>query len=344
MKYKLYTNSKQAWRGMIKSMLQAKKYIYLEMYILDNKAREYGLVDILANKAREGVEIVLVLDSFGSYNLKNSDIKTLRQNGVEVLFFSRWLRRTHRKILLIDDTIAFLGGVNFQSKSIDWLDLQVKISNKVLVKNVLRSFAYSYLMSGGKKSHILEKRKNSIFENLKIQFLEHFPSRNIYTLEAYYKNKILSAQKSVVIVTPYFVPPRWLMALLDNVASRDILVEVLVPERVDKRFIDRVNYAHIYQMRNSKIKFYAQKKMNHSKILMIDEQDVLIGSQNFDVLSFRMNMESSFFSDDKNLVSDVRAIIKEWQEKSGTFPLERKKINIFDKIIILFIRLFYSML
>ncbi len=344
MKYKLYTTSKQAWRGMIKSILKAKKYIYIEMYILDNKIQEYNFIDILIDKSRAGLEVVLILDAFGSYDFKSSDIKILKENGVEVLFFSRWLRRTHRKILLIDDTIAFLGGVNFHGKSVDWIDLQVRISNKILIKNVLRSFAYSYLMSGGKKNHILEKRKNSIFKNLKVQFLEHFPGRNVYTLEAYYKSKIISAKKSIVIVTPYFVPPRWLTALLDNAASRGVLVEIIIPIKTDRKFLDRVNYAHIYQMRNLNIKFYAQKEMNHSKILMIDEQDVLVGSQNIDIMSFRLNVESGFFSDNKKLISDLKIIIKNWKESSSSFPVKQKKINIFDKIILGFIRLFYSIL
>lgn len=344
MKYKLYTTSRQAWKGMIASILRAKKYIYIEMYILDNKVQEYNFLDILINKVKAGVEVVLVLDAFGSSDFKSSDIKLLRDNGVEILFFSRWLRRTHRKLLIIDDNIAFLGGVNFHGKSMDWIDLQVKVSNKILIKNILRSFSYSYIMSGGKKKHIIEKRKQSILKNLKAQFLEHFPSRNVYTLEAYYQNKIISANKSIKIVTPYFVPPRWLIALLDNAVSRGVLVEILIPLKTDKKFLDRVNYAHIYQIKNLNIKFYAQKEMNHSKILMIDDQEVLIGSQNLDIMSFRMNVESGMFSSNKKLITDLLLIIQKWKDDSCDFPVKIKNINIFDKIILGFIRLFYSIL
>lgn len=344
MKYKLYTTSKQAWKGMINSILKAKKYIYMEMYILDNKIQEYDFLKILADKAKEGLEIVLVLDAFGSSEFKSSDIKFLRDNGIEVLFFSKWLRRTHRKILIIDDSTAFIGGVNFHGKSIDWVDLQMRVSGKILIKNILRSFSYSYKMSGGKKEYILEKRRHSILENLKAQFLENLPSHNVYALENYYQDKIISAQKSIKIVTPYFVPPRWLIALLDNAASRGVLVEIIIPLKTDLKFLDRVNYAHIYQVRNLNIKFYAQKEMNHSKILLIDDQDVLIGSQNLDIMSFRVNVESGIFSNNKKLVNDLLLIIEKWKENSCDFPVKNKKINIFDKIILGFIRLFYSIL
>lgn len=344
MRYKLYTRSKHAWKGMIASILKAEKYIYIEMYILDNQMEEYNFLKILSDKAQSGVEIVLVLDSFGSSSLRWSDVKLLRESGVEVLFFSKWLRRTHRKIVVIDDKVAFVGGVNFHGKSVDWADVQLMVGGRFLIKNILRSFAYSYAMSGGKKKEILSKRKQSVFENLKVQFLENLPSKNVYSLEAYYKNKIISAQRSIKIVTPYFVPPRWLLALLDNAASRGVIVEIIIPIKTDKNFLDRVNYAHVYQAKNTGIKFYAQKEMNHSKILMIDDQEVLIGSQNFDIISFRLNVESGVFSKNRKLINDLLVVIRGWRDNSCNFPVKYKKINIFDKAILGITRLFYSIL
>lgn len=344
MKYKLYTTSKSAWRGMVGAILKAKKYVYIEMYILDNKAREYSFLDILINKAKEGVEVVLVLDAFGSSKFKSSDVKFLRDGGVEVLFFSKWLRRTHRKILLIDDGVAFLGGVNFHGASMNWVDLQIKVSKKALIKNILRSFAYTYKMSGGKKENILSKRKNSVLKTLKAQFLEHLPGNNVYALETYYQDKIVLARKSIVIVTPYFVPPRWLVAMLDNAALRGVRVDVLFPLKTDKKILDRINYACIYRMRDSNVNFYAQDRMNHAKILLIDEKEVLIGSQNIDIMSFRVNVESGVFIKDEKLIRELSDLILTWKSYCSKFTIKDGGINIFDRLILVFIRIFYSIL
>jgi len=329
---------------MISSILRAKKYVYIEMYILDNKVQEYNFLDILVGKVKEGLEVILVLDAFGSSKFKSSDIKFLRDGGVEVLFFSKWLRRTHRKILIIDDRIAFLGGVNFHGESMDWIDLQVKVSNKILIKNILRSFAYTYKMSGGKKESILSKRKNSVLKTLKAQFLEHLPSSNVYALEAYYQDKIISAKESITIVTPYFVPPRWLIAMLDNATIRGVKVDIILPMKTDKELLDRINYAYIYRMKDLNINFYAQDRMNHAKILLIDKKEVLIGSQNMDIMSFRLNVESGVFINDEKLIKELSGLISIWKDHSCAFPVKDRKISIFDKIILGFIRLFYSVL
>ncbi len=330
---------------MIKEIKKAHKSIYIEMYIfIGDTLESHDFISALKEKSLAGVEVIIVADSFGSSKLKDSIIRDLRSSGVEILFFSYWLRRTHRKILIIDNRITFLGGVNIKKNMIDWLDLQVKIISPRLAKNVLRSFAYTYKMSGGKKENILKNNKRSIFKTIRAQFLEHFPNNNIYSLQVYYQEKLISAQKRIVIITPYFTPPRWLVALLDSAIKRGVVVDIFIPQKTDIKFINRINRAYVNSLSDLKINFYFQNRMNHAKILLIDDQETLIGSQNLDLFSFRLNLESGVFIKDKFLINDLSKVIEKWRRDSVKLEPQRKKISLLNRIIFTVIRIFFSIL
>lgn len=345
MKYKLYTTSKKAWRGMMEAIKKAKKSIYIEMYIfVDDTDSPYDFKNILKEKAKNGLEVVIVADSFGSSDLKNSTIRELKNSGVEVLFFSKWLRVTHRKILIIDEKTVFLGGVNIKKNSIDWLDLQIKIIGQKLAKNILRSFAYTYKMSGGKNKYILSKRRKNILKTIKAQFLEHWPNHNIFALQAYYQEKIISAQKNIIIVTPYFTPPRWLMALLESAIVRGVKIDIYIPFDTDIKILNKINRAYIKKLSPLKINFYGQRRMNHAKVLIIDDEETLIGSQNIDLFSFNRSIESGVFIKDKKLLEKLLVVVDNWKKNSVKFSNKFKNLNILEKFSLWIIKIFYSIL
>ncbi len=345
MKYKLYTTSKKAWRAMIAEIKKAKKFIYIEMYIfMDDTSKHYDFFGALKERAANGVQVVIVADSFGSYSLSNSAIRDLRQHGIEVLFFSHWLRRTHRKITVIDGQVAFLGGVNIKKNSSNWLDLQIKLGGRLLIKNILRSFANTYKISGGQNKKIWQLCKRSILKTIKIQFLEHLPTRNLYFLQNYYETKIISAQKRIVMVTPYLTPPRWLIALLDTAVKRGVRVEIFIPRDTDIQFLNRINRIYVNQLSDLRINFYVQNKMNHAKLLIIDNGEALVGSQNLDIVSFYLNNESGVSIKDKKLIKDLNNIVNNWKKDSIKFPKIKKKLSFMDRIILGILRLFFSVL
>jgi len=345
MKYKLYAKSSKAWKGMISEIKKAKKSIYIEIYILIlDTSDKYDFVSALKERAAAGLDVVIITDSFGSSELKSSVVKDLQSSGIEFLFFSHWLRKNHRKIMIIDERVSFLGGVNIKKNTSDWLDLHIKIASPRLSKNILRSFAYTYQMSGGKNEYILKKRKKTIFKTIKTQFLEHWPNHKIYTLQAYYQEKIISSQKSIIIVTPYFTPPRWLIALLDKAISRGVKVDIYIPEDTDLKLLNRINRAYISKLSYLDINFYAQKKMNHAKILIVDEEETLIGSQNLDIASFRINIESGVFIKNKKFLKELINLINVWKKHSIKFPKSNGKLSFFDKFSLGLIRIFYSIL
>jgi cardiolipin synthase A/B len=334
MKYKLYTTSRKAWDAMISSIEKAEKCIYIEMYIfLPDTKSSHDFLGKLKEKAESGVRVVVVADAFGSKELKKEISKYIDTSKIEFIFFSHWLRHIHRKILIIDEKIAFIGGVNIGERFKNWNDLQIKLKGKI-VNKILKSFAYTYEMSGGKDKKILEYRKKKISYKLKFWIIEHWPIKNIYSLKNHYIEKITNAKNSIRIATPYFTPPRWLISLLDDASRRKVKVEIIIPKKVDWKIMNLINYRYIQSLHPLGIKFYLMENMNHSKLLIIDDQESLVGSQNVDLFSFKINTEIGVFSKDKKLLRNLLEVFEEWKKNSSEFNPLKYKMKFMDYFIL----------
>lgn len=102
---------------MFEAMAAAQQSIFIEMYIFaDDTQITHDFLGLLKDKARAGLEVVIIADAYGSASLRNSAVDELRSAGAEFIFFSHWLRHTHRKILIVDNAVAFIGGVNIEEK------------------------------------------------------------------------------------------------------------------------------------------------------------------------------------------------------------------------------------
>lgn len=344
MKYKLYTTSLKAWDAMIESIDQAKKSIYLEMYIfLDDTKKSHDFIGKLKEKAEQGLKVIIVADAFGSKILKKEIAKEMQGAGVEFLFFSNWLRHIHRKVLIVDERLAFIGGVNIGQRFSTWNDLQLKLSGRT-VKTIMRSFAYTYEMAGGKDQRIIAYRKKKFTTKLKFWLLEHWPNKNVHTLKNHYVEKITRAEKSIQITTPYFTPPRWLISLLDDAIRRGVKVEILIPKKVDLNIMNLLNYRYMRGLHPLGIDFYLGNQMNHSKLLIIDEKEALIGSQNLDMLSFELNFEVGVFFEEKKLLKELSAVISEWKKDSIEFKPAHYKMKMIDWIILGLLKLLHPIL
>ncbi len=350
MRYKLYTTSKKTWDAMIDAIDHAKKSIYMEMYIfLDDNEKNHAFIGKLKQKARKGVRVVIVVDAFGSKILKNGTAKALAESGAEIIFFSHWLRHIHRKILIVDEKTAFIGGVNIGKRFKNRSDLQLELHGGKIVKKILKSFAYSYAMAGGKNPKILKYREKEFSGKFKFWLIEHFPAKNIYTLKNHYIEKITSAKKSIQIATPYFTPPRWLISLLDDAIKRGVSVEILIPKKGDWEIMNLINFRYMHNLYSLGIKFYLHgtmddTKMNHSKLLIIDSEEGLLGSQNIDLFSFQLNSEAGVFFREKKLLHELEQVIEKWKRNSVKFEPRKYKMKISDYIILAILKIFRPIL
>lgn len=339
MNYKFFTNSEKAWKAMFEAVSNAKKSIYLEMYIFQNDMEEFDFFNLLKKKAKQGLRVRLILDSFGSAGLSNNAIYELEEAGVEILFLSYLIHRMHRKVLVIDELIAFIGGVNLYQTSRFWNDLMVRIKGN-LVEKVVMSFVKSYKNAGGLDLALIGKSNKINRTKTDTWIVEHAPIRKKFYFKRIYKKYLNKAETSIILITPYFIPKRWLSATLHQAILRGVNVEVLVPKNTDHFIIDRVNYFYIYKLSKLGIKFYMESEMNHAKAIIIDEKESMVGSQNLDFLSFDFNSEVGIFFKDLEVVSQLCHIAKEWKKDSVLFDYKTYKPKWFDYILSPLINLF----
>ncbi len=329
---------------MLAAISTATRSIYLEMYIFESDTDGYDFLTELEHKAQAGIRVVVILDALGSFALATAAIERLRNAGAEVLFFSYWFRRTHRKVLIVDESTVFLGGVNISGKFAPWRDLQMRLSGKHIARVALRSFADMYRESGGKNPMPGARRRPPLLKRTRLWFIEHGISGKRTALRKYYEEHIDSAKQSIVLVTPYLIPGRFLIAHIHLALMRGIQVDVIVPQHTDHPVVDHINEYYCTLLSQLGARCYLSPQMNHAKAMLIDHREGTVGSHNLDALSFNWNVEASVFFDDPNMVEDLDKIISGWKNEAIIFHPEEHALRWYDAFPALLLRLFLSVL
>lgn len=334
MRYKIYTNTEQAWDAMLGSINSAKSSIFLEMYIFsDNTSESHNFVEILKQKAISGVKVKIIFDSFGSGNLPEDSLLKLKDAGVELFFFKKLFRYSHRKVLVIDERVAFVGGVNIHKFFRKWHDLQIRLEGKI-VNHIMRSFAGIYKKCGGLDYFVLKHDKVRLIQKGKVWFFGHFSSGNSFRLNKYYRDKIDCAKENILIVTPYFMPNHWVVNALKKASERGVVVEIIMPRvATNPKIANLSNYLYMRKLHPSGVKFFLTNEMIHSKIMLVDGSEGILGSQNVDLLSFDLNMESGIFFTDKKLIGNLYEISRHWKEDSVMFTPKMSNNYFFDHFV-----------
>ncbi len=344
MKYAFYRTSERAWQAMFEAVRNAKKSIYIESFILTDDPITHHFFEALKERAREGVKVKIIIDRVGHFWYGSVNKEAFESTGAEVLLFTRWFYHSHRKVLVVDEQIAFLGGVNIRGEYAKWLDLHVRLTG-LLAKSALRSFSRVYELSGGRDPEILALRKSAkafrsraALYRAKSWFIDHWPIHGKSLLREYYKRKCAEAQQNIIIVTPYFIPHTWLLKSLRGAAERGVKIEVIIPSKTD---IWIFNEAHrVFATRYSKfISFYFLPKMNHAKVLLIDDREGLVGSNNIDAQSFDFNLEASVVFQRKDMVGDLKIILEDWKKTATPFSLWQHPAHWYDGIMALLFNL-----
>lgn len=343
MRYKFYSTTEKAWDAMHGAISNARESIYIEMYIFVDNAPRHDFIAAIARKAREGMRVRAVLDSSGSSELSRGSMEEIRRAGAELILFSHWLRHTHKKILVVDEKIAFLGGVNIHRAFLKWTDLQVRLEGQI-VKSVISSFARTYRMCGGKDPSVLRYYDKSFAGRARIWFLEHQPPSVRRLIKKHYKDSISRAEESIIIVTPYLFPRRWLSSLLHQAVLRGVDVQIILPRRTDHWVLTKTNYFYISTLAITGIKFYIQNEMNHAKVMLVDGKEGVVGSQNLDLLSFGYIVEAGVSFRDWRMIEDLKTIIERWKENSVLFDASTHRKKLIDYLIAPIIRLFQSII
>ncbi len=271
----------------------------------------------IINKARSGVRVRLIYDAHGCVLTKRSFFQRLEENGVEVYahnpyktsrlkrLFSTFIEVNHHKLLVIDNRIILIGGVNISSEFYGerahdkWVDSGLVIANKGLVKSVQK---LNYFIQKGVRLPVFYIHEHFSFFN-KFPWGKNIIHDQIISL-------IKSASKSLIFMHTYFLPSDDIIKSLQDALDRGVSVTIVLPGRYETAFLRWVIFARLrllyeYNNINRPIKTFLWPGKLHSKTIIADEKRVVLGSYNFDNRSKEYNYENSIVVSDPSVVQDI---------------------------------------
>lgn len=305
----LLINGDEKFEALFKALEEAEHHIHLEYYIVEEGVVVDRLFEILERKVQEGVEIRFIYDDFGS-SLSRKFLKRVVAAGIQALPFykihipilsNRQNYRDHRKIVVIDGRVGFVGGINLSDKyhnngsnnKLFWRDTHLQIKGDAVTELQL-VFALNWSFCSGEDIFF----KPGYFPNYKAsanqmaQIVVSGPDSDRASIMLSYLSAINQAKSCIYITTPYFIPNESIMNALKNAALSKLDVRLLVPGISDSRFVNAASQSYYEELLECGVRvFRYQKGFVHAKTMVIDDLISMVGTANMDIRSFDLNFE-----------------------------------------------------
>lgn len=313
------TNGVETFDSIIKALSKAKHHIHMEYFIIRDDNIGNIIKNILIEKAKSGIEVRVIYDSVGSWKLKKEYTQSLKEAGVEIYPFfpvifpvlSRELNyRNHRKVIIIDGKIGYLGGLNIGDEYLGdnsylgfWRDTHIKIQGEAIY-SLQNIFLKDWKFVSNKK--ILSKEyypKLEYYGEQLIQITSSGPDSDWQSILQAYFTMISTAENRIWIATPYLVPDESITMALKTAALSGIDVKIIIPSKPDHFLVYWATKANLEELLQAGVNVYTYEAgFIHSKLLLVDGIGGSIGTANLDIRSLKINFEVNAFIYDEEVV------------------------------------------
>jgi cardiolipin synthase len=301
-------NGDEAYPAMLEAIDSASASIGLSTYIFDSDPAGAQFTDALDRAVRRGVDVRVLIDTVGARYSRPSITRELRRRNVPVALFGRTLMpwrmpymnlRNHRKILVVDGTVGFTGGMNIRAGAVmkhpspnQIQDLHFRLEGPV-VEHLRDTFAHDWLFTTHEQLAGPGWRPElHSAGTVTARGIVDGPDEDLDKARFVFQGALACAQKRVRIVTPYFLPDAGLITALDVTALRGISVEIILPEVNNLAIVQWAATAQLWQVMHRGCKvYYTPPPFDHSKLMLVDDSWALFGSTNWDPRSLRLNFE-----------------------------------------------------
>ncbi len=347
----LLRDGNSAYAAMIQAIKRAESSIHLQSFIISNDLIAKTIFDELAAKAKQGIEVRVLYDGFGSIKsyfghffrrytkkrIKNFQIHAFSPINI----FTPWRiqLRNHRKLMIVDGRIAFTGGVNISDENMgDFLkrpkrpktskihDLHCRITGPV-VSEFQIAFFRDWAFATGK--HLQGMLTRDHFPDpvptgkTILRVVSSGPGQYFGASMNVFYTAAATAQKTIWIMSPYFVPDQAFVKALCMAAARGVDVKVIVPARNNHFYVDWAARSLYRTFLGAGVKIYSRKgAFSHIKAMIVDGEWVLMGSSNCDVRSFRLNYELDFCAEQSGFIDDMRRQFQDELDSSDPIMAE----------------------
>lgn len=314
----LLMNGHDKFIDLFEAIRQAKHHIHLEYFNFRNDSIANSLFDLLAEKVKEGVEVRAMFDAFGNSSnnrpLKKHHLQAIRERGIEIVKFDPikfpWINhamhRDHRKIVVIDGQTGYTGGMNIADYYINglpkigqWHDIHMRLKGDA-VRYLQGIFLTMWNRETGQ--HIggpayfpdVPQLPDSLSEEIAI--VDRVPRETPRSISHAYTAAIESAQKSIRIVNPYFVPTKSIRKAIKGALKRGTQVEIMLPAVSDIPFTPEASFYISHKLMKKGARIYLfNGGFHHSKIMMVDSIYCTVGTANLNSRSLRYDYETNAF-------------------------------------------------
>lgn len=331
-------NGAQIFPAMLSAIHNARKTINLEFYIYWDGEIGRQFAEALAERSRAGVAVKVILDAVGSAPMSRPLIDFMARNGIDLEWYhplrwytlSRFNHRTHRKLLVVDGTIGFSGGVGIADEWIGnadaknhWRDTVARVEGPV-VTQMQFAFMDNWVKSRGELLTGLDYFPQIEARGTHLaQVIKSSPSEGSSTVKLLYIVSMVSAKQRIWIANAYFVPDKDTIRALEGAVRRGVDVRVIVPgEIVDVPIVRHASRLHYDALLRHGIRLFEyEPTMMHAKTMVVDGIWTTVGSSNFDDRSFRLNDEVNVNIYDEGIAAQMEAMFEEDLARSEEIKL-----------------------
>lgn len=315
----IFQDGNNAFDSIIDALYSAISSIHIEFYIINNDKLGNRIKNILITKAKEGVKVRVLFDDVGSWSLPKKFVRELRNAGVDIypfmevrfpLLTSRVNYRNHRKIVVVDGRVGYLGGMNIADRYIEgtrrlgqWYDTMLRIEGEAVHSLQVIFLIDWYFVTGCiVKEREIYFPKPTITSFHPIQVITSGPDSDWASIMQAFFHAITRAKNHIYISTPYFIPNESILTALKTASLSGIDVRLILPGKSDSTIVYWSSLSYISELLEAGIKVYLYHNgFNHSKIMMIDSNVAMVGSANMDIRSFEDNFEVAAFIYDSQI-------------------------------------------
>lgn len=367
----LFTNGIDKFDALKSELLKAKHHIHMEYYIVKSDTIGTEIKDILIKKSQEGVCVRFIIDRLGA-RMNRSFVKQMRDAGIDVVFYSYFLApllrpintqinfRNHRKIVIIDGIVGFLGGINIgdeylgKSKLGFWRDTHIMVKGDfVMALQAVFLDDFLTIQKANNNYSFYDDRfrryfpKTKIRNNLMMQLVQSGPNSEFPAIMQAMLKMITMSSKNIYISTPYFVPPESIMDALKIAALGGVDVKIIFPEKADHAIVGKASRTYFDELLScgAKVYFYDKSCFMHAKTMTVDGKLCTIGTTNMDIRSFDLNYEINCVIYDENTTKQLDEVFYEDLKMCREFTLEEcQNSGKLEKLIEGVSRIFSSLL
>ncbi len=307
--------------ALLKDLDEARQFIHLEYYIIKNGRFSEAIKGKLVQQAQKGVEVRVLYDDVGSWNLNPDFRNSIQAVGGELaafmpvrfpLFTSRFNYRNHRKMMIVDGEIAYTGGININDKYLagkerKWRDTHLRLEGEV-VKSLATIFMLDWHFATGKwLDAAFYFPPTKIEADTLLQVVASGPDTPYPGIMHAYFNAICTAKSFVYIATPYFVPNQSILTALKTTALSGVDIRLLIPAEGDSRVVTLTGQSYFEELMEAGVRIYRYlPAFIHCKVMIADEIFGSVGTANMDIRSFETNFEVNTVIYDKKMNAELK--------------------------------------